>query len=140
MVEVLMNHIFPADTKVQAAGCCIDGVLALEGYGALGDGRPVALSGEDGSIDWWCVSSLDSPPLFDRLLDPEEGGRFVVTSQEPLSAERRYLPNSNAQETVFTTASGPGTDNAVNDQRHCRPSALGRAHRRVEAFERQVRF
>ena len=57
-----------------AGGTRVDGYLALEDYGALGDGRSVALSGADGSIDWWCVPNLDSPPLFDRLLDPEEGG------------------------------------------------------------------
>lgn len=83
-----------------------DGYLALEQYGALGDGRTVALSGSDGSIDWWCVPNLDSPPLFDRLLDPEEGGRFSITPAEPFETERRYLPDSNVLETVFTTMSG----------------------------------
>lgn len=48
-----------------------DGVLPLDAYSALGDGRTVALSGADGSMDWWCVPNMDSPPLFDRLLDPE---------------------------------------------------------------------
>jgi len=45
-----------------------DGYLPLKSYTALGDGRSVALSGADGSIDWWCVPNMDSPPLFDRLL------------------------------------------------------------------------
>jgi GH15 family glucan-1,4-alpha-glucosidase len=84
----------------------VDGYLALEDYGAIGDGRSVALSGADGSIDWWCVPNLDSPPLFDRLLDPEEGGRFVITPTGDFSVERRYLPDSNVLETVFTTAAG----------------------------------
>ena len=53
------------------------GWLALEQYAALGDGRSVALVGLDGSIDWWCVPHMDSPPLFDRLLSPRTGGYFA---------------------------------------------------------------
>lgn len=83
-----------------------DGYLPLEDYGALGDGRSVALSGADGSIDWWCVPNLDSPPLFDRLLDPEEGGHFLIQPLAPFTVERHYRTDSNVLETVFTTADG----------------------------------
>jgi GH15 family glucan-1,4-alpha-glucosidase len=98
-------------TRATAAGrasqtCRIDGFLPLEKYGALGDGRTVALSGADGSIDWLCVPNLDSPPLFDRLLDPDEGGRFSITPSEPFDVEQHYLPASNVLETIFVTASG----------------------------------
>jgi hypothetical protein len=37
--------------------------LPLGQYAALGDGRSVALVGANGSIDWWGVPNLDSPPL-----------------------------------------------------------------------------
>ncbi len=83
-----------------------NGFLPLERYAALGDGRSVALVGEDGSIDWWCPASIDSAPLFDRILDPHEGGRFAITPVAPFTAERRYREDSNVFEQVFTTATG----------------------------------
>jgi len=72
----------------------------------LGDGRGIALSGADGSIDWWCVPNMDSPPLFDRLLNADAGGRFVVAPDAPFTATRRYRDDSNVLETVFVTAEG----------------------------------
>ena len=62
--------------------------MPLDGYGALGDGRSVALCGVDGSIDWWAVPNIDSPPLFDRMYD-SPGGRFVVAPAEPFTTQRR---------------------------------------------------
>lgn len=83
-----------------------DGYLPIEAYGVLGDGRTVALCGTDGSIDWWCVPNMDSPPLFDRLLSAKEGGFFAITPVEPCTVSRRYRDGSNVLETEFTTASG----------------------------------
>jgi len=84
-----------------------DGVwLPLDQYAALGDGRSVALVGSDGSIDWWCVPNLDSPPFFDRLLAGDGGGRFSVAPAGPFTVERRYRQGSNVLEQVFSTASG----------------------------------
>ena len=80
--------------------------LPLSQYAALGDGRSVALVGADGSIDWWCVPNLDSMPLLDRLLDGETGGSFSITPAGPFRVERRYRPDSNVLEQLFTTPSG----------------------------------
>ena len=83
-----------------------DDVLPLAQYAALGNGRSVALVGADGSVDWLCVPGLDSPPFFDRLLAAEAGGRFSITPTEAFTVQRRYRPDSNVLEQVFTTCSG----------------------------------
>ena len=87
----------------------IAGVLDLDQYAALGDGRSVALVGLDGSVDWWCVPNLDSPPLFDQILrdDNPAAGRFVLAPVDPeYTVTRRYRPDSNVLETTFTTRTG----------------------------------
>ena len=83
-----------------------DGYLPIEGYGVLGDGRTVALCGTDGSIDWWCVPNMDSPPLFDRLLSADEGGFFAITPVDACTVTRRYREGSNVLETEFSTSTG----------------------------------
>lgn len=83
-----------------------DGYLPLESYAALGDGRSVGLVGWDGSLDWWCVPHMDSPPLFDRILAPETGGYFSISPDESFSVERGYMTDSNVLETTFITGSG----------------------------------
>lgn len=121
-------------------GARVDGVLPLEQYAALGDGRSVALTGADGSIDWWCVPNMDSPPLFDRLLDPADGGRFSVTPVDSFTVERRYRPDSNVLEQVFTTAGGQArlTDSLNSGISGRLPwSELAR---RVEGIEGEVEF
>ena len=49
---------------------------------------------------------MDSPPLFDRLLDAAAGGRFVLQAREIEHIARRYRPNSNVLETDIRTSTG----------------------------------
>ncbi len=83
-----------------------DGAVALKDLAALGDGRSVALVAPDGTIAWLCVPAIDSPPLFDRLLDHAHGGFFAIRPAGPFTVERRYRENSNVFETTFTTPDG----------------------------------
>ena len=83
-----------------------DGVLPLELYGALGDGRSVALLGADGAIDWLCLPSLDSVPFLDRLVAGASGGRCSITPSGPFTVERSYREDSNVLEHTFSTSGG----------------------------------
>lgn len=64
-------------------------------YGMIGDTRSAALVAPDGSIDWWCVPSFDSPPLFGRLVGGDAAGAFQISPAERVRATRRtYLPDT----------------------------------------------
>ncbi|WP_298966902.1 glycoside hydrolase family 15 protein [uncultured Methylobacterium sp.] len=86
--------------RVEGAG------FPIQDYAALGDGRSVALVAPDGAVAWWCVPEMDSPPLFDSLLNPDFGGSFQIRPEDPFTAERRYRTDSNVLDTVFVTATG----------------------------------
>ena len=116
------------------------GALPLAQYGAIGDGRSVALSGIDGSIDWWCVPNMDSAPLFDRVLDERRGGRFEMAPDVAFSVERRYLPDSNVLETTFTTAQGCARLTESLNSGMAGRLPWSELARRVDGLEGQVRF
>ncbi len=84
----------------------VDGYLPIEGYGAIGDGRTLALVGVDGSIDWMCLPDLDAPSVFAALLDPVDGGSFALSPAVPYEVKRSYLPRTNVLQTEYRTAEG----------------------------------
>jgi GH15 family glucan-1,4-alpha-glucosidase len=75
-------------------------------YGAIGDGRSVGLVSREGSLDWLCWPRFDSPSLFARLLDTDNGGYWQIAPEGSFRVSRRYIENTNVLETRFATGAG----------------------------------
>ncbi|GAA3341038.1 glycoside hydrolase family 15 protein [Curtobacterium pusillum] len=86
-----------------------DGYVPLRSYGAIGDGRTVALIALDGRIDWLPIPSMDSPPVFASILDAEHGGHIALRPTGDAEASRRYEPGTNVLVTTWTSDSGSCT-------------------------------
>jgi GH15 family glucan-1,4-alpha-glucosidase len=95
----------------------VDGAFAMaenmgqpiHNHGIVGDLCTVALVGRDGSIDFMCFPSFDSPTVFAALLDPERGGRFLLAPESTSGRQRQlYLPDSNILLTRFLFEDGVG--------------------------------
>jgi GH15 family glucan-1,4-alpha-glucosidase len=79
----------------------------IEDYGIVGDLHTVALVGKDGSIDFLCLPSFDSPSVFAALLDADRGGRFQIAPQLDEAARRQlYLPDTSILLTRFLSSEG----------------------------------
>ena len=79
----------------------------IEDYGIIGDLHTVALVGKNGSIDFLCLPSFDSPSVFAALLDADRGGRFQIAPQLDDAVHRQlYLPDTNVLLTRFLSDSG----------------------------------
>ncbi|MCQ1950745.1 glycoside hydrolase family 15 protein [Arthrobacter sp. zg-Y859] len=83
-----------------------DGYVDLRSYGAIGDGRTVALVALDGSIDWYPTPDLDSTPAFARLLDAAHGGQIELRPVADFTVERAYVEGTNVLATTFSTGTG----------------------------------
>jgi GH15 family glucan-1,4-alpha-glucosidase len=78
----------------------------IEDYAMIGDRHTAALVATNGSIDWLCLPRFDSPACFAALLGDEENGHWQFCPVGDYHVSRRYLGDSAALETTFTTDSG----------------------------------
>ncbi|HJR24600.1 MAG TPA: glycoside hydrolase family 15 protein [Acidimicrobiales bacterium] len=76
-------------------------------YGLIGDTRSAALVAPDGSIDWWCVTRFDDPPLFGRLVGGDPAGTFSIRPDEEAHDLRRaYRPDTVTLTTTWGVEGG----------------------------------
>src|SRR6202161_2642968 len=82
--------------------------LRIEDYAVIGDLHSAALVGIDGSIDWCCLPSFDSPSVFAAILDDKKGGFFSVSPTAEARQRQMYLPETNVLLTRFLSEGGVG--------------------------------
>jgi hypothetical protein len=70
------------------------GYLPVSEHGLIGDLHCVALVGTNGTIDWHCCPSFDSPSVFGSPLDADGGGSFELAASVPAETRQFYLPDS----------------------------------------------
>ncbi len=93
------GHIDPATPS---------GYLPVAEHGLIGDLHTVALVGTNGTIDWFCCPTFDSPSVFASILDAGRGGSFAVTAAVPSRTRQFYLPDTNILITRFFAEQGVG--------------------------------
>src|SRR6201993_2669656 len=79
----------------------------IENYGVIGNMCSIALVGMNGSIDFLCYPSFDSPTVFMALLDDERGGRFQIQPElKDQRVRQLYFPDTNILLTRFLAEEG----------------------------------
>ena len=111
----------------------------IEDYGIIGDLHTVALVGKNGSIDFLCLPSFDSPSVFAALVDDRRGGRFQIAPQLENAVQKQlYLPDTNV---LLTRSLSDGGVAEVSD--FMPVEEAGVAHnlvRRAKTVRGEVRF
>lgn len=84
----------------------LDGAPRLD-QGVIGNGRVLALVSPTSTIDWLCLPRFDSPSVFGRILDPENGGTFGIhMAGNGIRTQMDYIRNTNVLCTKVTGDEG----------------------------------
>lgn len=75
-------------------------------YGVIGNCKTAALVSKDGSIDWLCLPSFDSPSVFSKILDEKAGGCFSFIMSDNYKISQKYLKGTNILCTRFISPEG----------------------------------
>ena len=82
-------------------------------HGVIGDLHTVALVAVDGTIDWYCCPTFDSPSVFAAMLDADRGGFFriapieIVSSDATVVAADRVGCGSRAARAITSSSTSP---------------------------------
>ncbi|SFU09156.1 hypothetical protein SAMN05660657_05595 [Geodermatophilus amargosae] len=82
--------------------------LPVAEHGLIGDMHTVALVGTNGTIDWYCCPSFDSPSVFGAILDADRGGSFELAAASPARTRQFYVPDTKVLLTRFYTGDAVG--------------------------------
>lgn len=80
--------------------------LPIEQHGLIGDRRTAALVAADGTLNWLCLPSYDSPSVFGALLDAERGGWWRYGPVAPEIGQQQYAGETAALVTTWQTDTG----------------------------------
>ncbi len=75
-------------------------------HAVIGNGRVLALVAPSTHIDWLCLPHFDSPSVFARLLDVDQGGTFAFEAVGKVDMAMQYVTNTNVLRTRVTTTEG----------------------------------
>jgi GH15 family glucan-1,4-alpha-glucosidase len=114
----------------------------LEDYAIIGNMRTAALVGKNGSVDWLCLPTFDSPSVFAAVLDDGKGGHFrIAPVDDQITHKQLYWPDTNVLVTRFLSPDGVGE---VTDFMPVGVEAGERGHlclvRRVKVVRGAMRF
>lgn len=101
----------------------------IEDYGLIGNLKTVALVSVEGSIDFMCYPTFDSPTVFAKLLDNKKGGSFAIFPQmDGYNTKQLYLPATAVLLTRFFSEEGIAevTDYMPVDDRMDKSNAIVR--------------
>jgi GH15 family glucan-1,4-alpha-glucosidase len=83
--------------------------LPIAEHGIIGDLHTIALVGTDGTIDWYCCPTFDSPSVFASILDRERGGYYrIAPVYGGWTTKQLYFPDTNVLITRFLSEEGVG--------------------------------
>lgn len=72
-------------------------------HGIIGNCKTCALINKDATVEWLCFPDFDSPSVFARLLDEENGGCFRIEPRGEYKIVQEYQQHTNILQTTFTS-------------------------------------